>query len=34
MANALQIMRACKGCQYYAQQTHLPAQAHQTIPIT
>ena len=27
-------MRTCEGCQYYARQTHLPAQAHQTIPIT
>jgi hypothetical protein len=27
-------MRMCLGCQYYARQTHLPAQALQTIPIT
>ena len=27
-------MRTCEGCQYYARQTHLPAQALQTIPIT
>jgi hypothetical protein len=24
----------CKGCQFYARQTHLPAQALQTIPLT
>ena len=34
VANAEQIVRTCKGCQYYAQQTHLQAQALQTIPIT
>ena len=27
-------MRTCEGCQYYAQQTHLPTQTLQTIPIT
>ena len=27
-------MRTCKGCQFYARQTHMPAQALQTIPIT
>ena len=27
-------MRTYEGCQYYARQTHLPAQALQTIPIT
>ena len=27
-------MRTKEGCQYYARQTHLPAQALQTIPIT
>ena len=26
-------MRTYEGCQYYAQQTHLPAQALQMIPI-
>ena len=26
--------RTCEGCQYYARQTHLPAQALQMIPIT
>ena len=34
VANAEQIVRTCKGCQYYARQTHLPAQALKTIPIT
>jgi hypothetical protein len=28
------IVRHCEGCQFYARQTHLPAQALQTIPIT
>ena len=32
--NAKEIVHACKGCQFYAKQTHLPAQALQTIPIT
>jgi hypothetical protein len=27
-------VRHCEGCQFYARQTHLPAQALQTIPIT
>ena len=31
--NMEEIVRACKGCQFYAKQTHLPAQALQTIPI-
>jgi hypothetical protein len=34
LRNAEEIVRACKGCQFYAKQTHLPAQALQTIPIT
>ena len=34
MADAEQVIRTYKGCQYYAQQTHLLAQALQTIPIT
>ena len=33
LRNAEEIVRACKGCQFYAKQTHLPAQALQTIPI-
>jgi hypothetical protein len=28
------IVQRCEGCQFYARQTHLPAQALQTIPIT
>ena len=32
--DATRIMRSCQGCQFYAKQTHLPAQALQTIPIT
>jgi transposase InsO family protein len=27
-------LRTCQGCQFYSRQTHLPAQALQTIPIT
>ena len=27
LRNAEDIVRACKGCQFYAKQTHLPAQA-------
>jgi hypothetical protein len=34
VANTTRIVRACEGCQFYARQTHLPAQALQTIPIT
>jgi hypothetical protein len=33
MADATRIVRSCQGCQFYARQTHLPAQALQTIPI-
>ena len=29
-----EIIHRCKGCQFYAWQTHLPAQELQTIPIT
>jgi uncharacterized protein YbjT (DUF2867 family) len=32
--DAIQIVRSCKGCQYFARQVHAPAQEHQTIPIT
>jgi ribonuclease HI len=32
--DATRIVRSCQGCQFYARQTHLPAQALQTIPIT
>jgi ribonuclease HI/transposase InsO family protein len=34
VADATRIVRSCLGCQFYAKQTHLPAQALQTIPIT
>jgi len=34
LRNAEEIVRACKGCQFYAKQTHQPAQALQTMPIT
>jgi hypothetical protein len=34
LADATRIVRTCQGCQFYARQTHLPAQALQTIPIT
>ena len=34
LRNAEDIVRACKGCRFYAKQTHLPAQALLTIPIT
>ena len=34
LRDAEEIVHMCKGCQFYAKQTHLPAQALQTIPIT
>ena len=34
VADATKLVRSCEGCQYYARQIHLPAQALQTIPIT
>jgi transposase InsO family protein len=34
VADATRIVRTCQGCQFYAKQTHLTAQALQTIPIT
>jgi transposase InsO family protein len=34
VADATRIVRTWQGCQFYAKQTHLPAQALQTIPIT
>jgi hypothetical protein len=34
VADATRIVRSCRGCQFYAKQTHLPAQALQTIPIS
>jgi ribonuclease HI/transposase InsO family protein len=34
VADATRIVRSYRGCQFYARQTHLPAQALQTISIT
>jgi ribonuclease HI/transposase InsO family protein len=34
VADATRIVRSCRGCQFYARRTHLPAQALHTIPIT
>jgi hypothetical protein len=34
VADATRIVRSCRGCQFYARQTCLTAQALQTIPIT
>ena len=34
LADVASIVCSCEGCQFYARQTHLPAQALQTIPIT
>jgi ribonuclease HI len=34
VADATRIVHSCRGCQFYVKQTHLPAQALQTIPIT
>jgi hypothetical protein len=34
VADATRIVRTCQGCQFYGKQTHLLAQALQTIPIT
>jgi transposase InsO family protein len=34
VADATRIERSCQGCQFYARQTHLPAQTLQTILIT
>jgi hypothetical protein len=34
VADATRIVRTCEGCQFYARQTHLPARALRTIPIT
>ena len=34
MADTNKVVRTYKGCQFYARQTHLPAQVLQTIPIT
>jgi hypothetical protein len=34
VSHAIKLVRSYKGCHYYARQTHLPAHALQTIPIT
>jgi transposase InsO family protein len=34
VADTTRIVRSYRGCQFYAKQTHLPAQALQTVPIT
>ena len=34
VTDAMEIVRTCEGCQFYARQIHLPAHALQTIPIT
>jgi hypothetical protein len=34
VADSKDIVRRYEGCQFYARQTHLPAQALQTIPVT
>jgi hypothetical protein len=34
VSDVVKLVRSCKGYQYYARQTHLPAHALQTIPIT
>ncbi|RLN09444.1 putative prpol [Panicum miliaceum] len=34
VADATHVVRTCEGCQFFARQTHMPAQALQTIPIT
>jgi hypothetical protein len=33
-ADVVQIVRSCKGCQYFVKLVHTPAQELQTIPIT
>jgi hypothetical protein len=32
--DATRIVRSCRGCKFYAKQTHMPAQALEMIPIT
>jgi hypothetical protein len=34
VADAIKIVRSCRGCQFYVKQTHKSAQALQMIPIT
>jgi len=34
VADAIELVRSCHWCQFYANQTHLPAHALQMVPIT
>jgi hypothetical protein len=34
VTDANEVVRTCKGCQFYARKTNLPAHALQTIPVT
>jgi len=34
IADTIELIRSCHGCQFYTKQTHLPAHALQMIPIT
>ena len=34
VANAIELVHSCHGCQFYVKQNHLPAHALQMIPIT
>jgi hypothetical protein len=34
LRNVEEVILTCKGCQFYARQTHLPMQVLQTIPLT
>jgi transposase InsO family protein len=34
VTDAIEVVRTCEGCQFYARKTHLPAHTLQTIPIT
>ena len=34
LRDAEEVVHRCEGCQFFARQTHLPAQELQTIPIT
>jgi hypothetical protein len=34
VADASEIVRTCKGCQFYARKSNLPTHVLQTIPIT
>jgi hypothetical protein len=34
MTDAKDLVKRCKGCQFFAKQQHLPAQALRTIPLS